>query len=73
MYVSAVTDVQRDKMLNGLLIFQTVTHILCISLYPRTKRVRVNTWEIILNQNLQKCMCKMFSDKQMASVHEKLY
>lgn len=73
MYVSAVTDVQRGKMLKGLLIFQTVTHILCISSYPRTKRVRVNTSGIILNQNLQKCMCKIFCDKQMASVHEKLY
>lgn len=43
MYVSAVTDVLRDKMLNGLLIFETVTHILCISSYYRAKRVRVNT------------------------------
>lgn len=42
-YVSAVTDVQRDKMQNGLLIFQTVTHILCISSYLRAKRIRVNT------------------------------
>lgn len=44
MYVSAVTDVQRDKMENGLLIFQTVTHIpKFISSYPRSKRIRVNT------------------------------
>lgn len=40
MYVPAVTDVQRDKMQNGLLIFQTVTHILCISSYNRAKRIK---------------------------------